>query len=101
MTECGTNPPVEHFLSAEDAVSFQFPEILLAQLYCYSHYIACHGYFECHGTCLCLLDAKDLICNQSNTSVPRVLLEICSFNLHKIIEDFLAARHVNAKNCID
>ena len=21
MTECGTNPPVEHFLSAEDAVS--------------------------------------------------------------------------------
>ena len=22
MTECGTNPPVEHILSAEDAVSF-------------------------------------------------------------------------------
>jgi len=31
MTECGTNPPVEHILSAEDAVSFSslFWEVLV------------------------------------------------------------------------
>ena len=46
MTECGTNPPVEHILSAEDAVSFSslFWEVLVTSLCYHSPSVDIYGW---------------------------------------------------------